>query len=151
MTRQKEPIDRAPVRFVVQWYRTVLVVFFGLASLTIVSLLVSSASNPAAVVYFVVTGGALLFVAARSFRVATIEFREDEVRLYGLLRTKRIAWARVRDVSVTRGTSAASLRWRVPCFELDDGSIVRADEIRSLREPSIVDDVVSEARRRLQQ
>ncbi|MCB0976932.1 MAG: hypothetical protein KDB02_05685 [Acidimicrobiales bacterium] len=85
----------------------------------------------------------------RSLRSATIEFRDGEVVLYGLLRNKRIAWYQVREVGVTRGTSAALLPWRVPFFTLDDGSTVLADEIRSLREPSIVDDVVAEARRRL--
>lgn len=126
-----------------------LVAFFGLLVIMMASLLVSAISNPAAVAWTVVSGGVVLFVAIRSLRSATIEFRDDEVVLYGLLRNKRIEWAQVRDVGVTRGTSAALLPWRVPYFTLDDGSTVRADEIRSLREPSIVDEVVGEARRRL--
>ena len=115
------------------------------------SMLVSAVSNPEALAYFIPASGAVLFVKIRSLRAATIEFRTNEVLLYGLLRTKRVAWSRVRKADATQGTSAALLPWRVPCFELDDGSIVRADEIRSLREHSIVDDVVAEARRRLQQ
>jgi len=138
-----------PTRFVVQWYRAVLVAFFWLLVITMASLLVSAMSNPAAVAWTVVSGGAVLFVAIRSLRSATIEFRDDQVVLYGLVRSKRIEWAQVRDVGVARGTSAALLPWRVPYFTLADGSTVRADEIRSLREPSIVDEVVAEARRRL--
>lgn len=122
---------------------------FWFLVMIMVSLTASSTSNPAAVAYVVVAGSTLVFVAVRSLRSATIEFRDDEVVLYGLLRNKRIAWARVCDVGVTRGTSAALLPWWVPYFELNDGSAVRADEIRSLREPSIVDDGVAEARRRL--
>lgn len=149
MVRPGRTTGGPTLRFVVQWYRAVLVAFFGLLVITMASLLASAISNPAAVAWTVVSGGAVLFVAVRSLHSATIEFRADEVVLYGLLRNRRIAWARVRDVGVTRGTSAALLPWRVPYFTLDDGSTVRADEIRSLREPSVVDDVVAEARRRL--
>jgi hypothetical protein len=150
MSRSRRTSGEPATRFVVQWYRAVTVGFFWFAVITMASMFASALSNPAAVAWIVVSGGAVLFVAVRSLRSATIEFRGDEVLLYGLLRTRRVAWSRVRDVGVTRGSSVALLSWRVPYFELDDGSRVRADEIRSLREPSIVDLVVAEARRRLE-
>ena len=140
----------SPRRFVVRWYRAVLIAAFWLFAVLMASLAAAATQNIAALAFLVLAGGAVLFVAVRSLRSASIEFRDDELVLYGLLRNKRIALARVRDVGVTRGTSAALLPWRVPYFALDDGSTVRADEIRSLREPSIVDDVVAEASRRLQ-
>lgn len=149
MARPRRSTGEPATRFVVQWYRAVLMVAFWFFVVAMGSMLASAVSNPAAVAWFAIAAGALLFVAVRSLRSATIEFRDDEVLLYGLLRTKRVAWSKVRDAGVTRGTSAALLPWRVPYFEMDDGSTVRADEIRSLREPSIVDDVVAEARRRL--
>lgn len=95
-------------------------------------------------------GGAVTFAAVRSTRSATIEFTDHEIVLYQLLRTKRLPWSDVRGVGVTQGTSMALVSWRVPCFELADGATVLADEIRSLREPSIVDEVFAEARRRLE-
>lgn len=150
MTRPGRSIGEPAKRFVVRWYRAVLVVAFGFYVVVGVVILSSATENPAALLSSGIGLVAFGVVAARSLRSATIEFRDDEVVLYGLLRNKRITWADVRDVGVTRGTSAALLPWRVPYFELDDGSTVRADEIRSLREPSIVDDVVAEARRRLE-
>jgi hypothetical protein len=144
------PASKSPRRFVVRWYRAVLIAAFWFFVAVMAPLVASAAENPAALAFLVVAGCAVLFVAVRSLRSASIEFRDDEVVLYGLLRDKRIAWAQVRDVGVTRGTSAALLPWRVPYFALDDGSTVRADEIRSLRKPSIVDDVVAEAHRRLE-
>lgn len=136
-------------RFVVRWYRAVLVSAFGFFAVLLLSLAASS-DNIAAVLWVLVWLPLMLLLAVRAARAASVEFQADEVVIHGLLRTRRVAWSRVREVGVTRGTSAALLPWRVPCFELDDGSTVRADEIRSLREASIVDEVVAEARRRLE-
>lgn len=136
------------VRFVVRWYRAVAVSAFGFFAVLLLWMAASS-DNIAVVLWVFVWLPPMLFVVVRSLRSAMIEFRDDEVLLYGVFRTKRIAWTRIRRVDVGRGTSAALLPWRVPYFEFDDGSSVRADEIRSLREPSIVDDVVAEARHRL--
>lgn len=149
MSRPRRTIGEPVARFVVRWYRAVAVSAFGFFALLLLWMAASS-DNIAVALWVLVWMPPMLFVAVRSLRSATIEFRDDEVLLCGVFRTKRIAWARIRRVDVGRGTSAALLRWRVPYFELDDGSTVRADEIRSLREPSIVDDVVAEARRRLE-
>lgn len=140
--------DGALVRFVVRWYRTMLVATFGFLSVLLLSLL-SPGGNVATMLWVVAWAPLMLLLAIRATRAASVEFGGSEIAIRGLFRTRRIALARVRGVGVARGSSAALLPWRVPYFELDDGSIVRADEIRSFREPSVVDDVVAEARRRI--
>jgi hypothetical protein len=134
-------------RFTLWWYRLVVVTFFAAASAAMASLL-AAASELGARLY--VGAGLVLMMAVlvRAARCATVELRDDEIVIRGL-RTRRVRWSQVRDVGVTRGSSAALIRWRVPYLELDDGSTVRADEIRSLREGTVVDEVVEEVRRRL--
>jgi hypothetical protein len=86
----------------------------------------------------------------RHMRGAGVEL-DDQGRVVRGLRTKRIAWTHDRAARVTRGTSVLPMQWRVPCFELDDGTIVRADEIRSLRVGTIVDTVVSGTLKHIEQ
>jgi hypothetical protein len=145
MTRRRSAAPSA--RFTLWWYRLMLVGAFGFFAVLLLSLLLT-ADNVVAMLY---TGAgliAMLVVVARVSRSASVELGEDEIVIRGL-RIRRFAWERVRDVGATRGSSAALLPWRVPYFELDDGSIVRAEEIRSLREGTIVDEVVAEARNHL--
>lgn len=137
-------------RFVIPWHRAALVGTFGLFTVLLLSLAVSS-DNVAVLIWVLVWLPLMVLLTVRSARATSIEFEADLVVIHGLFRTRRLAWNQVHDVGVTRGTSAALLPWRVPYFELNDGSSVLADEIRSLREPSIVDDVIAEARRRLDQ
>lgn len=148
MRRARRSANAPTRRFVIWWYRALVTGFFGVVAITMSSMLAPALPNPTAATLLLVGLGPALFVTVRSARSATIEFRDDEVLLYELLRTKRIPWSRVREVGATGG-STLMLAWRVPYFQLDDGSTVRADEVRSLREPSIVDDVVAEGRRRL--
>lgn len=134
-------------RFTLWWYRLMLLSAFGFFAVLLLSLLLA-ADNAVAMLYTGAGLVAMLLVAARVARSASVDLGEDEIVIRGL-RIRRFAWGRVRDVGVTRGSSAALLPWRVPYFKLDDGSIVRADEIRSLREGTIVDEVVAEARTHL--
>ncbi len=90
-------------------------------------------------------------VAVLSYRLigtASIELNDDEVVVRNL-RTRRIPWSRIREVGVTRGSSAAGMRFRVPYFKLHDGSLIVAQDVRTRREGTVVDEVIAEARRRL--
>lgn len=136
-------------RFVAWWYRSLQVGVFAFAALLLLSMIMSGGNNGAALFAALVLL-LVLGLVVRAARSSSIELRNDEVVITGLIRTRRVDWSQVRTVEVTRGSSAAFVPWRVPCFELADGSTVVADEIRSLRTPSIVDEVVAEARRRLQ-
>jgi hypothetical protein len=143
-----KPTGQSVVRYVIWWYRIVVAGSFGFFALLLLSLLVS-ADHLAAALFDSVALVLMVAVIVRACRCASIELRDTEIVIHGLLRTRRIAWTSVRAVGVTRGSSAAFVRWRVPYFKLDDGSTVRADEIRALRAPSAIDDVVAEAQRRL--
>ena len=66
-----------------------------------------------------------------------------------IFRRQRLPWAAIREVSVGWGSSVGPIPWRVPCFELVDGTEVRADDIRSIGRHSVVDEVVAAAQRRL--
>jgi len=117
-------------------------------ALLMASLLVRT-SNVAAVAF---VGLGLVFLTAaavRSWQVPVVTMDDHAVVLRTFIRTRQIMWSDVRDVGVTRGSSAALLPWRVPYFEKTDGVVVTADDLRSLREPSVVDEVVTDARRRL--
>src|SRR5690606_29858213 len=120
----------------VWWYRAAISLAWWFFVGVTASML-ASASNPADL-WVVVPGSAMLFAAVRSFRSARIDLRDDGVAIYRQLRTRQLAWSRVRAVGVTEGTSAVFLPWRVPYFELDNGTTVLADDIRSLKQPSIV-------------
>jgi hypothetical protein len=85
----------------------------------------------------------------RSLRASVVEFGAREVEIRGLFRTRRLAYNTIREAEVTQGSSAFLSDWRVPGFVLTTGKLVRADEIRSLRADTIVDEVVAEAKRRL--
>lgn len=145
---QRSSTDGEVDRFVVRWHRAVLVAAFGFFTVLLLSLL-SPGGNVATMLWVLAWAPLMLLLTIRAARAASIECGSVDIAIRGLFRTRRIALGRVRHVGVTRGTSAALLPWRVPYFELDDGSIVRADEIRSFREPSVVDDVVAAARRRI--
>jgi hypothetical protein len=136
-------------RYVLRWYRVVMTataMFFGVVMIS----LTASTGHLGVKVWLVMWLLGVLFITVRAPRSATVEFSEHELVIRGVFRTRRIEWGLVRDARVGSGSSAALVPWRVPCFELEDGSTVLADEVRSLRGPSVVDDVVAEARRRLQ-
>ena len=149
MLRGGTAASRKPsVGFVAWWYRGVLFTAFSAFALLLLSLL-SGSKNPATAVWVILWAPLMILLALRSARSAALTVDADEIVIHTLLRTRRIPLSSVRRVTVTRGTSAALIRWRVPAFELDDGTIVRADEIRGLRQPSLVDAVVTEVQRNL--
>jgi len=121
---------------------------FGFFAVALLALAVSS-SNTAVAFWAAPWIAAMLVLVIRAARGATVEFTDHEIVVRGVLKTRRIAWDEVRSVGVVPGSSAALVPWRVPCFELRDGTAVRIDEIRSLGEPSLVDAVVADARHRL--
>jgi hypothetical protein len=88
-------------RFVVEWYRNVLVGAFGMLTLLASLQLVDARSNPAAVAYTAVVVLMLGAARARAARVATIDV-SDHVVLRGFLRTRRIPLSRIRSVGVAR-------------------------------------------------
>lgn len=137
-----------PRRFVVRWYRGVVSGAFGLFAVLLVSILLKSEA-PSRSLWIVVPICFLGFLFVRGLRIAAIEFRAEDVLIRSFRGTKTIPVDQIERVDVVRGSSAALLPWRVPRFELRDGSAVIADEIRSMRSPSVVDDVVAEAIRRL--
>ena len=145
--RQYEPVQ--PARFVARWYQRTLVGAFGFFAVLMLSLASDARSNPAALAYSGIALALLIVATARAWRVPTITMNDQVVVVRSFFHTRQLPWTDVRAVGVTRGTSAALLPFRVPYFQMVDGSVVRADEIRSLRAPSVVDDVVAEAERRL--
>jgi hypothetical protein len=115
------------------------------AFLILLCLATKLSKAPVVSIPLVVFAGVMLI---RHLRGASVELGDDEVVIRGL-RSRRIAWTQIRDVTVARGSSVTPFRWRVPEFVLVDGSLVLADEIRSLRVGTIVDDVVSAGRQHL--
>jgi hypothetical protein len=85
-------------------------------------------------------------VGYRSVQSATIELNESGIVVLPAFRRHRLPWERIVDVNVGAGSSAVGLAFRVPAFTLTDGSIIKAQGVRSRRTPSVVDDVVSAAR-----
>lgn len=135
------------VRFIVWWYRILLVGAFAVFGALLLSLGLRSPSVGGRVF----SGVSLIptvFILARATRTARIDLTVDGVVIYGLFRTRRMRWSQVRQVSVGAASSATPLPWRAPTFHLDDGTEVVANEVRSLSRESIVDRVVTEARRR---
>lgn len=135
--------------FVVWWYRLTLVGTFTFFAVLLLTLLPAARSNPAAVAYLGLASAAMIGVVIRALGSASIKMTDTEVIIRGMVRTRRLNWSGVRSVGVERGSSAAFLPWRVPYFEMKDGSVVLADDVRSLRADSLVDTVVAEARRRI--
>lgn len=139
----------ARARFVAWWNRTLIVsIFVTLDVLMVPIVLNAERSTERWIVAICLL--ALFLVTVHVSRIAQIDLNEDEVVIHGW-RTRRIPWPLIKEVGVTRGSSAALLPWRVPYLKLEDGSTVRADEIRSMRDPSIVDEVVAAVSRRLAQ
>lgn len=108
-----------------------------------------SEGNAVALAYLGVGLLVMIFMLVRAARSSRIDLNNREVVIYSLLRTRHIDLADVRRVFVVQGSSASLISWRVPGFELLDGNLVRADEIRSLADSSIVDEVVDDARSRI--
>lgn len=138
-----------PARFVARWYQRTLVGAFGFFAVLMLSLASDAGSDPAAQAYIGLALALLIVAAVRAWQVPTITMNDQAVVVRSFLHTRQLPWTNVRAVGVTRGTSGALLPFRVPYFQMADGSVVRADEIRSLRTPSVVDEVVAEAERRL--
>lgn len=127
--------------FTVWWYRLMLVFFFAFAASTF-GFSVAEDSLP----WGLVLTAPMVFLLVRSARCATVRIDDDGVEIRGLFRTRRAKWEDIQEVDVTTGSSTG-LPWRVPGFVVGN-RVIRADEIRSLREGSIVDEVVAEANRR---
>jgi hypothetical protein len=89
-------------------------------------------------------GPASLF-AYRLISSARVSFESDGVVVTNF-RRRKIMWEQLADVGITRGSSAFSIAWRVPFFELRDGTLICAQHVRSRREGTVVDAVVAEAR-----
>lgn len=87
----------------------------------------------------------MLWFSVRSARIS-LTLSADGAVVRGMYRTRRVAWDDVEDV-VGAGSSTG-LRWRIPVIVLKHGA-VRVDDLRSLREPSIVDEAVAAAQRYL--
>ena len=127
--------------FTVWWYRLMLVFFFAFAASTF-GYSVAQDSLPLALVLT----APMVFLLVRSARCATVRLDDDGVEIRGLFRTRRAKWEDVQEVDVVDGSSTG-LPWRVPAFVLRT-HVIRAEEVRSLRDRSVVDEVVAEADRR---
>lgn len=133
--------------FVVWWYRCLVAATFTLQGAVFLSLAIDSANSVTRVLG---TASAVVMVGlvVRSLRCATVRVSDAGVVVQGL-RVRRIPWRDIEGTGVGRGSTMLLGNWRVPCIELRDGAVICADEVRSLRERSIVDDVVGEIERRL--
>lgn len=140
---------RKRVRYVMWWGWVLLNVNSWFAVALFLSKATSGHPNEVVVIYGTVWLIFSLYLGIRSLRFSTITFGPDEVVIPGLFRTRRIPWTDIRSVGVGPGTSTAQLPFRVPYFELHDGTFILANDIRSLRTGTIVDAVVEEARRRI--
>lgn len=128
-------------RFVLWWARVFLAATFGFMAIAFAGSLAGSLPWLGAVL-----SSPFAWLAVRSARLAVL-MSEDGVEVRGLFRTQRCDWDEVQDVRVTSGSSTG-LRWRIPTFVLRDGEI-RAEELRSLREGSVVDAAIAAGRRHL--
>lgn len=141
--------DHSVRRYGVLWYRTLVVLCCLGFVMVIGAQLVSSWANPGAFVFITACFLCALALLLRASRFATIELSATDITIRELVHTKRIPLSQIRDVRVGVGSSILRWKWRVPVFDLRDGSAIRADDIRSLRHDSVVDEVVAEARRRI--
>jgi hypothetical protein len=129
-------------RYVVWWYRlSLLSAFTFFAALELILLL--GARDAGGRVFIGVSLLVVVGFAARATRMGVLDLNDEGVVVYGLWRTRRLSWASIDEVGVTRGSSASLLPFHVPFFKLSDGSLIRAQEVRSLRTPSIVDEIVA--------
>lgn len=142
----------------VGWFHRLLIMvasgLFGALAFTQLAEIATGDTSDGAVVVAAISGlvlGGSIVIALRQSRCAVVELDKDGVLIVSWWKSRRLAWSDIVGVEVVRGSSAALVPWRVPGFELTDGSLVRVDEIRSLRTPSVVDSVVEDARRRLEE
>jgi hypothetical protein len=133
----------AVVRFTLWWYRLTMATFY----LLVLAVCFATKLSRAPVVTLPLAMFAVVMLV-RHTRGASVALSNKEIVIYGL-RTRRIAWANVLGVCVAHGSSVLPIKWRVPSFQLDDGSTVKADEIRSLRKGTIVDRVVDASSRHI--
>lgn len=135
--RRRPDLD---IVFVVWWYRLLLTSLFALFTALFGSFLVDGSNSVTTVlssVSTVVTLGATI----RSARAASIRLTDEGVVVRGI-RVTTVPWADIAGARVGAGSTMFLSGWRVPCIELVDGDVVVADDFRSLRTPSVVDDVV---------
>jgi hypothetical protein len=91
----------------------------------------------------VLVGAPLGYLAIRAARTG-LRVSAGGIEVRGVYRTRRASWDQVEDVIVARGSSVG-LRWRIPVIIVHSGTI-RAEDLRTLREPSVVDDAVAHAK-----
>jgi hypothetical protein len=127
--------------FSARWYRISLGGTFAMFALFLGGPFVPTYPVVAAVV-----AAPLMGVAVRALR-AGVRLSPDGVEVRGIWRTRRASWDQVESVHVGLGSSTG-LRWRIPVFVLHQG-VIRAEDVRSLREESVVDRVIEQARKYL--
>jgi hypothetical protein len=123
--------------FSARWYKCLLAGAFAMFSAFIAGPLLQDYPAIAATV-----GLPLAVLAVRAGRIKVV-IHADGMLIRGLYRTRRIPWEEIVDVVVGPG-SGVGLRWRIPVVVLRVGS-VRIEDLRSLREPSVVDRAVAQA------
>lgn len=135
------------IKYVVWWYRLLVTSIFVVFAVFLVGTAFQS-SELGGRVYASVGATFIIMLAIRAARGASIELTASEVIIRGM-RVRQIPWAEIESVEVGQGSSVAFRAWRVPCLVLTSGAVACADEVRSRRTPSIVDDVVRDIRGRL--
>lgn len=145
--KKSAPIEAERTRYVIWWYRIYMTSCF-LIGVPVFATLVDYSDVLGIVIGWSLTS-VPFFITLRASRLGVIDLYDGEVVIYGLLRTRRIPWSEISAVDVGRGSNIVLLPWRVPSFELLDGSQILADEFRSFRKNSLVDAVVEESRKRI--
>lgn len=128
--------------FAVQWYRFMSALAFG-----VMTAFLTGGFWDASPVLGVAVGAPFAWLTVRACRVGVV-LSDAGVEVRGQFRTRRAPWSKVADVRWSSGSSMM-LAWRVPVFILRDGGALKAEEVRSLKEGTIVDDVIEAAHGRL--
>jgi Bacterial PH domain len=137
------------VSFIMWPYRLVMAGFFVFAALMFVEMALIANVGGVALLPEYLGAIACVGLATRAGQAGRIDIGPDGVTIRALQRTRRLPWARIHEVRVVAGTSMLRSDVRVPYFDLGKGKGVRADEVRSMKPHSVVDEVVAECNRRL--
>lgn len=133
--------------FTLWWYRILVTSVFVAFGLTLGASAVIT--NELGGRMFSLAGAAfMLGLGLRASRCASVVLNGNGVIIRGM-RSHKIAWDELATAEVGIGSSVASFAWRVPCFALTDGTVLCADEIRSMRTPSLADEVTDAVREEL--
>lgn len=121
-----------PQSFIIAWYRWLIVgSFVAFSFFALLTAAGAEREGPSPIILGGGLAGICLAIAFRGRRTSEIAIDDKGVKIFMVIRRKRIGWEEIASVQVCRASSMVAAEWWAPCFRLHTGKTIVVNDHRS--------------------